>query len=376
MTRARSVLHVAQPTEGGVARSVSLLAADQVARGWRVTVACPVEGDLASAARAAGAQHEPWQATRSPGPSVVGETARLASIIREGRPDLVHLHSSKAGLVGRLVLRGRRPTIFQPRAWSFYVGGAMAGAALRWERLAARYCDAVVCVSEREREIGERAGVRARFVVVPNGVDLGVFPEATEQDRRDARARLGLPEGGLVVCVGRLSQQKGQDLLLEAWPAVAARVPDARLVLVGDGPERQKLLAREVQGVMLAGVRDDVPDWLAAADVVALPSRWEGMALTILEAMSRGRSVVATDVAGSREALTDGGGVVVPVEDVAALEAALVTRLLNPELAAEEGRVGRAAAERHHDVRHTAAAISEVYEDVLERRASPAAARS
>ena len=376
MTRARSVLHVAQPTEGGVARSVSLLAADQVARGWRVAVACPVEGDLASAASASGARHEPWQATRSPGPSVVGETARLARITREGRPDLVHLHSSKAGLVGRLVLRGRRPTIFQPRAWSFYVGGAVASAALRWERLAARYCDAVVCVSEREREIGERAGIRGRFVVVPNGVDLGVFPEATEQDRRDARARLGLPDGGLVVCVGRLSPQKGQDLLLEAWPAVAARVPDARLVLVGDGPERQKLLAREVQGVMLTGARDDVPDWLAAADVVALPSRWEGMALTILEAMSRGRSVVATDVAGSREALTDGGGAVVPVEDVAALEAALVTRLLNPELAAEEGRAGRAAAERRYDVRRTAAAISEVYEDVLERRASPAAARS
>ena len=172
------------------------------------------------------------------------------------------------------------------------------------------------------------------------------------------------------------SRQKGQDLLLEAWPAVAARAPGVRLVLVGDGPERQKLLARDVRGLVLAGPRRDVPEWLAAADVVVLPSRWEGMALTILEAMSRGRSVVATDVAGAREALADGGGAVVPVEDVPALEIAIVVRLLDPELAAEEGRAGRAAAERRHDARHTAKAISEVYEDVFERRAMPAAARA
>lgn len=376
MKRRLSVLHVAQPTEGGVARSVSLLVADQVASGWRVAVACPVAGDLASAARAAGARHDVWHATRSPGTAVVAETVRLGRVLRDVKPDLVHLHSSKAGLVGRLALRGRLPTIFQPRAWSFYVGGTVAAAALRWERLAARYCDAVVCVSERERELGEEAGIRARFVVVPNGVDLDALPEATEQDRHNARGSLGLPDGRLVVCVGRLSHQKGQDLLLDAWPAVTVRASGARLVLVGGGPDRQKLLARGVDGVALVGPRDDVPDWLAAADVVALPSRWEGMALTLLEAMSRGRSVVATDVAGTREALANGGGAVVPVGDVAALAAAVVERLLHPELAAEEGRAGRTSAERHHDVRRTAAAIRDVYEDVLERRAKRAAARS
>ncbi len=105
-------------------------------------------------------------------------------------------------------------------------------------------------------------------------------------------------------------------MLLEAWPAVRARVPGARLVLVGDGPTEPELRAAAGEGVDLVGPRKDVPDWLAAADVVVAPSRWEGMALTLLEAMATGRSVVATEVAGAGEALGDEAGRIVPIESV------------------------------------------------------------
>jgi glycosyltransferase involved in cell wall biosynthesis len=120
--------------------------------------------------------------------------------------------------------------------------------------------------------------------------------------------------------------------------------------------------------VTFVGTRADVEEWLAAADVVALPSRWEGMALTMLEAMARGRAVVATDVAGADEALGSEAGAVIPVEDVRALADALVVRLLDPARAAAEGAAGRARAERSHDARSTAAAAADLYADLIGRR--------
>jgi glycosyltransferase involved in cell wall biosynthesis len=370
VARALRVLHVSQPTEAGVALIVRQLAADQVHRGFSVSVACPSRGPLAAAVRHAGAEHHEWAASRSPRLSVAGETLRLRRIIRGVRPDVVHLHSSKAGVAGRLAVRRRVPTLFQPHGWSFFVGGSVGAAALRWERLADRWCDMIVCVCEGERELGERAGIRSRFAVVPNAVDLAEFTPATDDDRRDARSRLGLPGGQLVVCVGRLSRQKGQEVLLAAWPAVMARVPGAHLVLVGDGPDARSLAAQDVDGVQMAGHRDDVPDWLAAADVVTLPSRWDVMAQTMLQAMARGRSVVATDVAGAREALSETAGAVVQIEDEVALADAIAERLLDRALAASEGAAGRRQAVEKHDFRRVTETIAGLYEDVLDRRAS------
>ena len=361
------ILHVSQPTEAGVALVVRQLAADQVRRGYEVVVACPAEGPLAGEVREVGARHEEWGAGRAPGIAVVRETARLNRIVQAVEPDLVHLQSSKAGLAGRLALRGRLPTLFEPHAWSFFVGGAVGAAALRWERFADRWADVVVCVCEGEREAGERAGIRGRYAVIPNAVDLDAFTRATDDDRHAARSRLGLPAGPLVVCVGRLSRQKGQDILLRAWPAIAGPIPDARLVLVGDGPERKSLAAKAGAGVELVGHRDDVPDWLAAADVVTLPSRWDVMAQTMLQAMARGRSVVSTDVPGAREALSDGAGAIVPIEDERALAAAIVERLRDPAFAAAEGEIGRRVAVERHDFRRVGEQTAALYAEVLAR---------
>lgn len=352
------VLHVAQPVDAGVARCVADFAAEQRAAGLDARVACPPEGPLASWLAERGVPYAAWDATRSPGPAVAGETRRLARIVAATDPDVVHLHSAKAGLAGRLALRGRRPTVFQPHAWSFEaVTGAVRAASVAWERRAARWADSVVCVSAGERAVGVAQGVRPRrYDVVPNGVDLTRWAPSP---RADARARLGLPGNApVVLCVGRLSRQKGQDVLLDAWPRVG--VPGALLVLVGDGPDAAALESVAPQRVRFVGRRDDVADWYAAADVVAVPSRWEGMALTALEALACGRGVVASDVTGMREigAAVD----VVPPGDPVALARALATRLRDP-VAAEEARADAA----RHDLRHTTAAIRAVYDAVLAR---------
>jgi glycosyltransferase involved in cell wall biosynthesis len=362
-----SILHVSQPTDGGVANYVADVAADQTARGLRVVVASPAWGDdLGARLEASGARHVDWTAGRAPGPSSFLDARRLARIIGDEEPALVHLHSSKAGLAGRLALRGRLPTIFQPHAWSFEAArGPLRTAALAWERRAASW-GTILCVSEAERRRGEEHGVRANWRVIPNAVDLDEWRAALPEDRSAARRDLELDDRPTVVCVGRLCRQKGQDILLDAWPEVAERLPGARLVLVGDGPDANSLRNRAGEGVRLVGRRGDVGQWLAAADVVALPSRWEGMSIGMLEAMAKERSVVASDVPGAEEALDDDAGALVPPEDPAALANALAERLLDPAKAAAEGRRGRERVERSHDLRAMTAALATLYEELLD----------
>ncbi|MEU3945613.1 glycosyltransferase [Streptomyces sp. NPDC029526] len=408
------VLHLTQPVDGGVARVVTDLTRAQLAAGWRVAVACPGGTPLADALTALGSDVRPWDATRSPGPSLAGEVRRLARLVADVAPDLVHAHSAKAGLAGRLAVRGRIPTVFQPHAWSFEAVGGVTGAlAVRWERWAARWTAHTVCVSEAERRRGARAGLRGPSTVVPNGVDTARFhpkaavppapdtattpppasahatpsdlstpsawsvspaslassvsPVPSSQPRVLAGVPGADPAAPLVVCVGRLCPQKGQDLLVRAWDTVLRRVPGARLVLVGDGPDRDRLRVLAPESVSFAGAVADPVPWYRAADLVVLPSRWEGMALAPLEAMACGRPVVLSDVDGARESLPPSLAphCLVPPRDPAALAAAVTALLLDPPLRASLGERGRRHVLSTHDVRHTTRAVAALYRDLL-----------
>ncbi|WP_433331194.1 glycosyltransferase [Spirillospora sp. CA-294931] len=361
------VLHVAQPTVGGVAGYVGRAAADQLARGWAVAVACPLDGELAGRLGPDGVPHFPWEAGRSPGVGTLGETRRLRRIVREFAPGVVHLHSAKAGLAGRLA-PGGPGVIFQPHGWSWHAGGALMGAvSRRWERFAARRCDALVCCGEGELRQGVDAGVEGKLALVRNGVDLRRFRPV---DRRAARRALGLDERApLAVCVGRLTRQKGQDVLLAAWPRVRARCPEARLALVGDGEDLPRLRGLAGPGVTFVPGTDDPGAWFGAADVVAVPSRWEGLALVVLEALASGRSVVASAIPGLAEAVPPGAGVLVPAEAPAELAGALAVRLSSPALAEVEGRAG-AAASAGFDVEETLDRLAELTRAVAERRSA------
>ncbi|MEU6376628.1 glycosyltransferase [Streptomyces sp. NPDC046909] len=361
------VLHLTQPVEGGVARVVTDLVRAQLAAGMRVSVACP-DGVFADGLRTLGADVRRWRAARSPGPSLLGEVRRLARVIEEVRPELVHAHSAKAGLAGRLAVRGRVPTVFQPHAWSFEaVGGGTAALALKWERWGARWASRVVCVSDAERATGVRAGIAAPWSVLPNGIDPARFHPAAVGTVRASLLPDVDPAAPLVVCVGRLCRQKGQDVLLEAWDAVRERVPGARLVFVGDGPERDRLAARAPESVLFAGAVSDTVRWYQAADLVVLPSRWEGMALAPLEAMACGRPVVLTDVDGARESLPPGliGRCLVPPEHPDALAGAVAELLLDPLLCESLGHQGRRHVLSTHDVRHTTEAVAGLYRELL-----------
>ncbi|MEU5869070.1 glycosyltransferase [Nonomuraea sp. NPDC047529] len=344
--RAPRVLHVTQPTEGGVAAYVESACADQSRRGWTVAVAAPPRGRLGERLAAIGLPHLPWLAARAPHPADLAAAVALRRIVRRFRPDVVHLHSSKAGLVGRAVLRGRVPTLFQPHGWSWLAcGGTLATASTLWERVATRWTQLGLCVGQGEYRQARDAGVGGPLTVVRNGVDLARFPPATPDERLAARRDLGLSRRApLVVCVGRITRQKGQDLLVESWPQIADHVPDACLALVGDGDDYGRLRRDAPPGVLMPGASGDPRPWYAAADLVALPSRWEGLPLTVLEAMATGRSVVAAAVPGLTEVVTPETGALVEPQDPAALAVAIVARLTDPAMRHEEERAAPSRA--------------------------------
>jgi glycosyltransferase involved in cell wall biosynthesis len=220
----RRVLHVAQPDVGGVPAYVDALSAFQSESGWEVPVAGPVSPSSPSVG------HHLWTAARNPVVGLAPESRALRKIIDAVQPDVVMLHSAKAGLVGRLVLRGAIPTVYVPHAWSFLsLPTPMSTQAAVWERLAARWTNLVMTVSEGEARLGIDAGVNAPMVVVANPAPPAGLG-GSSQDPARLRDHLTLPDRPTVVSVGRLCEQKGQDILLASWQTVTcARTSNHKL---------------------------------------------------------------------------------------------------------------------------------------------------
>ena len=260
---------------------------------------------------------------------------QLTALMRRERPRIVHTHTSKAGFLGRLAARLARvpAVIHQPHGHVFYGywGAPRTALYVALERRAARWTDRIVTLTERgtAEHLARGIGRPGQYATVPSGVPTAAL-RAAAPPRAAARARLGLaPDAFVVAGLGRLVPVKGFDLLVEALPRLAAEVPSARVLLVGDGPERAALEARaRALGVAarlpVTGATPEGAAPLAAADVLAAPSRNEGMGRALVEAMALGLPVVATAVGGIPAVVEDGGcGRLVPPGDADALAAAL-----------------------------------------------------
>jgi glycosyltransferase involved in cell wall biosynthesis len=322
VSRPLDVLVVSQPVDYGVAIYVRQLTAAAVAAGHRVTVVSPGQdrGPLAAWVRSAGAEHRTLNMARKPAVRDVFDLVALRRLAR-GR-DVVHLHSSKAAALGRVAAlslgRRRRPAVVvTAHYWSWLVGGRWAPL-YRWiERRLARRCDSIVAVSEGEAAEGRVVlGASVPLRLIPNGVDRARFSPDGDPADRD-------PDHPLLVCVGRLSAQKGQDVAIRALARVDDRTARLRLVGAESGPGERARLGALAESLGVAdridwrgAVEDTAPEY-RAADVVLAPSRWDGLSLALLEAMASGAAIVASDVNGSES--LGGAGVIVPPDDPEAL---------------------------------------------------------
>jgi glycosyltransferase involved in cell wall biosynthesis len=334
---------------------------------FHVRVAALRGGAVADALRSAGIEtavlnvRGKWDVTGLP---------RLARLLRRWRIELLHTHLFHADLAGRLaaamagvphVVHTVHVAERRFRPWQF-----------AWARVAAGRCDRIVAVS---RDVAAHhaalSGLPAhRYQVIPNGIDVAAYAR-DEAARKRLRAQWGVSEGRVVVvAVGRLDRQKGLDVFLRAAGRLCPKDPDLRVVIAGEGPQRKELESLVAQWrlgacVRLLGFVQDVRALLSAADVFAMPSRWEGFGLAAVEAMAAGLPVVASRAEGLREVVEEGRtGLLVDAGDAEGLARCIDMCARDPAGRAEMGRRGAARAAEFFDICRCVASHERLYLEV------------
>ncbi len=283
-------------------------------------------------------------------------------LIRKVQPDIVHTHTSKAGVIGRLAARlAGVQSIFTAHTWCFAEGTSWKWKAIGipLERLAARCSARILTVSDSNRNLALRQHIAppAKFLTVHNGIE--------DCPHRAAIGTVPVPK---IIMVARFSPQKAQDQLLEAVREIATTF---ELVFVGDGPSRPALEQRShalnlQDRVKFLGQRLDIPELLASADIFALSTNWEGFPISILEAMRAGLPVVASDVNGVPEAVSDGiTGYLVPAGDVGACRNRLTQLLTDVNLRRNMGVAGRIRFEKEFTADGMLRKTATIYRELL-----------
>jgi glycosyltransferase involved in cell wall biosynthesis len=379
MKRVR-VLEVIASSRGGGASHVYDLATHLDASRFEVEVAMPEDGGNVTATDFV--EHGvKFHALAIAGGFSVAAVQQLRRLMVGA--DLVHLHGARAALFGRLAaatLGGQRPRVV------YTIHGFAAPhyapprrqLLLGVEQTLAPLVDRFIAVSHHEKGALVAAGVTQpdRVCVVWNGIDIARF-QAEATDVATVRAALGVPlEATLLTSVCRLFKPRDFDTLLRAVRQVVdgklhERAPDVHLLIVGDGPLRAEIEAQVAtlgltQHVTLAGWRRDLPAIYAASDIFVLTTwGWEGLPLTVLEAMAAGKAVVASRAGGIPEEVVEGEtGLLVEQQNVAALAAGLAKLVVSPETRARAGQAGQARVAAHFSlpvmVENTAAVYAQL----------------
>ena len=380
MKRVSVLFALTSPVRGGVEEVVLALARRLDPGAFRLALAAPAPLLDAFAADLSGVPIE-TQAVEADSWRRREEIGKLSAFIARFGPDIVNAHLFRSTAVAAPLARWHGARVVETyhgrEGWR---RGVIGGNFLP-DRLVSRLVDRVIAVSEAARAflISGKGYAARKIVVVPNGRDLSVFRPGV--GGQAVRKELGIDRvTPLVGVVGRLEEQKGHVYLLDAWPAVLAEFPDARLLLVGDGSLRGALEERArclgiASSVIFAGFRRDVPRVLDALDVVALPSLYEGMPLTAIEASAMAKPIVATAVDGTPEVIREGRtGRLVPPREPAALSRALRMLLRDPVRARQMGDAGRDFVLDRFDLGRQVAATARVYREAVGARAQRLAA--
>ena len=293
-------------------------------------------------------------------------------LIKGKQFDVVHTHTSKGGFLGRFAakLAGIPVIIHTVHGFAFheFTNPLAKFFYLQLEKLASHFCDMLISVNNEDRIGAIEAGIVVpnKIVTIINGIDLSQF--SPNQDVTALRKKLGFPENcSIVGTVGRLVSQKGYEYLLHAIPEVLRFHPDTFFVFTGDGPLKAEFQAF-VDNAGIAdrcrflGFRQDIPQLLNCFDIFVLPSLWEGLSITLLEAMAAGRAIIATNIKGNREVVTHGtNGYLCRPMSSGSIADGIKELMANPELAQQLGRQAFCDANQRFDERLMLKQTMELY---------------
>jgi glycosyltransferase involved in cell wall biosynthesis len=368
------VLHVSTTSAGGLGTSLmSIMRALDSSR-FEVHVALGLGYPLDSAFEPAGIRLHPLDLSRGIHPVQFARSlVRLVRLMARERYDIVHVHGSEAGILGRLAARvvGIPVAVVELHGYANRdPHGVLERTLYRWvEKALDGMTDAYVAVSEHVRRQWIDRGICRpdRVQVIYHALDLKVFQDCGEVPRAQR------PENGPVVgTVCLLEARKGLASLLEAIPTVVHEVPGVRFAIAGEGPlepwMRQRVEELGITGkVDFLGWRTDVPELMRGFDVFALPSRRESFGLVFLEAMACRCPVVGSRVDGIPEVVTDGEtGILVPPDDSRALASAIVELLTDVDKAKRLAEAGRKRVESCFGMDRMARQYNDLYLRLLE----------
>lgn len=303
---------------------------------------------------------------------------RILSLCRSERFDVVHTHCAKAGFLGRLAARiTGAGTVHTPHVLPFShppLGDLRRSLYLQLEKLAAGWTDRMVVLSRHQLAllIQFRLLPVERAVIIPNGIIPG---EPEQCGKNPAREELGISQQAAVcLFVGRICEQKGLEILLDATEMMRDRVPGLCVLVVGNGPRegwlRSELARRRLSQIVRAcGMQSPLGSYYAACDVVVMPSLVEGMPYVLLEAEAAGRPVVVSLVSGMEELIEQGGGgFLFPAGQAEALAGRLGALFSQPEMLEESGLRARQKARERWTAERCVQRVHEVYREVAGAR--------
>lgn len=307
----------------------------------------------------------------------------LIALLKRLKPDIVHTHASKAGILGRwAAAKAGIPAVHTIHGASFHYGQSSAASWLyrQLERSAARTTAKFISVADAMTQQYVAAGIaeRDRFITISSGFDVDPFL-TPPRDPAEVRRELGLrPEHIVIGKIARLFHLKGHEFVIAAAKAVVAKVPNVRFLLVGDGILRQQY----EQQIAAAGLTEHfvfaglvpparIPELVHAMDIVVHTSLWEGLARVLPQGLIAGKPVVSYDIDGAREVVIPGEtGYLLPPQSVEPLAAALTELAANAALRERLGATGRARFADQFRHQTMTRRIREVYADVLRPKTS------
>lgn len=341
---------------------------------FRLIVASPEPGALVENLRAEGIEAHVLDM------NPLGSLAplfRLRNFLREQQPDILQSHGARTNvysrIAGRLAETRAIVSTVHNSVYDYPIGRIKKWFYLACDRLTAPLADCTICVAESHRqELITLYGLDPdRVVTIPNGVDITKFQPGQRNCR--LREELAISEDAPVIgIVGRLTDQKGHMYLLKALPLLLTKFPSLRCLVVGDGELREELqkLAASLgltEHCLFLGVRQDIPEVLAAMDLLVLPSLSEGMPYAALEGMAMGKPIVATAVNGVPELIQNGvTGLLVPRKDPAALAKAIEEVLANSDAAASFGLAARRLVEQTYSIEGWIEQMESLYESLVD----------
>jgi len=303
---------------------------------------------------------------------------KLYKIIKQEKPQIVHTHTSKAGILGRWAAKlARVPIIIHTthgNVFSGYFGCFMTKLFVIAERISARITDKIITLTPKgiKQQLEHKIGNKKKYISIHSGIEIEKFKDASI-NREVFRKKLGIAEKDIVIgVVARLVPVKGHRYLLETMKLMESE--SLKLFIIGDGPLRGELEYQAIESgieknVVFLGQREDVPKLLNVLDIFVMPSLNEGMGRAIAGAMASEKPVIASNVGGIPDVVDNKiTGILVPSKSPEALSNAIAYLIKNPEIAAQMGQEGRKKAVKNFGINSMIKQIENLYEELVNRK--------